>query len=558
MMVKSSLIKNLHQAYQSLKISQATQIPIDEIQSWTQEALFKEEKYSDKSSIETEKFTKINELASPASPLNISPVLIVGAGIAGLTVAWRLQQAGVPIEIVEATKRIGGRIRTVPEAAGTYLIGELGSEFIDSDHTCLQALIKELGLELTDLSNTDQDLIPTTFYFNGQPVSFKTIIHELTPIVAQIEKDLKSLANFRNYTTPHPIASALDQLSLREYLERIPASDWIRKLIEITYTLEFGREAQEQSCLNLLYLIGIEKENLSLLGKCDERFCVAGGNEQIIAKLGDYLASSIKIETALESIRCLSDNRYKVSFRRGEGVIERVYERIVLTVPFSVLRHLELKVDLPSAKRSAIDRLGYGTNTKLIVGYRDKIWKNKYNHTGNILTDLPFQNIWENVQSKAHLQEGLLTNFTGGYQGLKLGEATPHFQSQKLNQQLEAIFPGIDEVSIPSQALRSNWIEDCYQRGSYACYLVGQWTQIYGVEKERIGNLFFAGEHCSEDYQACMEGGCETAEVVALQILNDLNLYAFAQQQKLRLKNNLIAKGLKSRLLPFQRSKLDV
>ncbi|MGD1912092.1 MAG: flavin monoamine oxidase family protein [Rivularia sp. (in: cyanobacteria)] len=549
-MAKSYLIRTLHQGYQSLKISKATQIPIDEIQFWIKEVSFQGDNFSNKELKETEEFPKVNQFPSP---LNMSPVLIVGAGIAGLTAAWRLRKAGVPVEIIEANKRIGGRIQTVSQAAGTSLIGELGAEFIDTDHTYIQSLVKELGLELIDLLKTDEELIPTTFYFQGESISFKRVIQELTPIVEQIEKDLKSLADFYNYSTFHPIASALDQLSLSQYLEIISASSWIKKLIDVTYTVEFGREAEEQSCLNLLYLIGLETEDLNLLGKCDERFCIAGGNEQIIIKLGNFLESSIETETVLESIRSLSDNRYQVSLRQGEAVVERIYERIVLTVPFTVLRHLELKVDLPENKRLAIDNLGYGNNTKLLMGYDDKIWKNQYHHTGNILTDLPFQNIWENVQSQSDLKQGLLTNFTGGSQGIKLGEATPDFQAKKLNQQLEQIFPGISESSMPNLAQRSYWTGELYNGGSYACYLVGQWTQMYGLEKERVGNLFFAGEHCSEDYQACMEGGCETAEVVVWQILNDLNLFAPAKQQKIHLQNQLVAKGFTKRPLPFVR-----
>lgn len=151
-------------------------------------------------------------------------------------------------------------------------------------------------------------------------------------------------------------------------------------------------------------------------------------------------------------------------------------------------------------------------------------------------------------------QAGLLTNFTAGCQGERLANSIPNLEAQQLNKQLEAIFPGISQVSMANHAIISNWLGKPYQQGSYSCYLVGQWTQMYGVEKERVGNLFFAGEHCSQDYQACMEGGCETAEMVAWQIFNDLNLSDFAQQQKTRLQQNLIAKGLKSMPLPFVRN----
>lgn len=546
-MVKSCLIRTFNQAYVNLKISQATQVPFEKISLWTQDNLSEGEKQLRK----TDTFTRVNRLASE---VNIPPVLVVGAGIAGLTVAWRLQQAGIRVHIIEASDRIGGRIQSVSPVVGTSLVGELGAEFIDSDHTCLQSLARELGLELTDFSATDQQLISTSFYFQGKLVSCQTIVEELKPIFEQIEKDLKSLASFKNYREVPPLAATLDQLSLREYLENIPSADWIKKLIEVVYTLEFGCEAQEQSCLNLLYLIGLETNNFKLLGNCDERFCITGGNQLIIDKLGSFLESSIETETVLESIRSWGNHRYQVAWRREGKIFEHIYERIVLTVPFSVLRHLELKVDLPETKRLAINNLGYGKSTKMLVGYRDKIWVNQYHHTGNIFTDLPWQNTWENVQSRTNKQAGLLTNFTAGCQGERLANSIPNLEAQQLNKQLEAIFPGISQVSMANHAIISNWLGKPYQQGSYSCYLVGQWTQMYGVEKERVGNLFFAGEHCSQDYQACMEGGCETAEMVAWQIFNDLNLSDFAQQQKTRLQQNLIAKGLKSMPLPFVRN----
>ena len=57
--------------------------------------------------------------------------------------------------------------------------------------------------------------------------------------------------------------------------------------------------------------------------------------------------------------------------------------------------------------------------------------------------------------------------------------------------------------------VRFHWPSHPWTRGSYACYQVGQWTTIGGAEGERVGNLHFAGEHCSLRAQGFMEGGCE-------------------------------------------------
>jgi len=63
-----------------------------------------------------------------------------------------------------------------------------------------------------------------------------------------------------------------------------------------------------------------------------------------------------------------------------------------------------------------------------------------------------------------------------------------------------------------------NWIDYPYAKGSYSCYKVGQWTSISGLEIEPIGNMFFAGEHCSEMFQGFMNGGAETGRRVAEEI----------------------------------------
>jgi monoamine oxidase len=71
---------------------------------------------------------------------------------------------------------------------------------------------------------------------------------------------------------------------------------------------------------------------------------------------------------------------------------------------------------------------------------------------------------------------------------------------------------------------RFHWPSHPWTRGSYASYLVGQWSTICGAEGERVRRLHFAGEHCSLEAQGFMEGGCETGEVAAREILADLGI----------------------------------
>ena len=540
-MSKSPLIKILRQAYRISKISRKTGIPPAELLDIFSQKIsrrrFLQKGLAFSVGLST---TFLAHKTLSATDAKIAPVLVVGAGIAGLTAAYRLKQAGIPVDVIEARKWVGGRMRSLHKVVGTELTVELGGEFINTDHTCLRGLAQELGFKIVDLKEFEQGINPVTFYFEGRKLPLAEIIRDFAPVARQINEDLNKLENFTSYLKADPVVKALDSISITEYLNRIPdTTETIRQLIQVGYTTEYGLDAEKQSCLNLLYLIGTTPGEFSILGSSDERFYIDGGNDQIPRRLAQILGDSIETGTVLESISMLSSGRYRVDIR-SEGVTkERKYEKVLLALPFSILRQIPLKVDLPPVKRLAIDNLGYGTNSKLITSYKEKIWRNRYNSAGSIFADLQFQNTWEASHSRYTGVEGIIINFTGGRQGLVIGTRMPEFHDQKLLTQLEKVFPGISKQRLPQvNSIRAYWVGEKYNRGSYSCYLVGQWTQIHGSERERVGNLFFAGEHTSVDFPGYMEGGCETGEAAALEIMQDLGLKASAYQQKIRLLNN--------------------
>ena len=457
-------------------------------------------------------------------------ILVVGAGVAGLTVAYRLQQAGVAADIVEASRRVGGRLLSLSGLDDCPGVVELGGEFIDSRHTAVRSIAAELELELADLQAADAGLNPEILYFQGQRISHQQVIAEFAPLAKRIAQDLAALSLRRgtpasngqaiSYHNPSPDAVRLDRQSLAEYLDAAPISPVIDRLVRVAYVTEFGRDAESQSCLNMLFLIGSEVGKWSTYGISDERYHMVGGNEQLPKRLATRLADRIEMGTALESIRRTPGGSYRVSLRQGETSLERVYEQVVLTIPFSTLRQVELAVELPPVKRKAIAELGYGTCGKLAVPFRERLWRSRYGSTISIYTDLDFQNTWESARYST-LPSGWVTDLRGGAGGTSLGGDRLSDQAQELTADLEPLFPGISQVQ-QGQAVRAVWAAEPHALGSYSCYLPGQWTAIGGAEGERVGNLWFAGEHCSAGSQGYMNGACETAETVAQGILQQI------------------------------------
>jgi monoamine oxidase len=90
----------------------------------------------------------------------------------------------------------------------------------------------------------------------------------------------------------------------------------------------------------------------------------------------------------------------------------------------------------------------------------------------------------------------------------------PQDEIDSMVSQLDTIFKN-SKANFLGKHVFVNWIDYPYSKGSYSCYKKGQWTSISGKEMEPIGNFYFAGEHCSENFQGFMNGGAETGRHVA-------------------------------------------
>lgn len=477
-------------------------------------------------------------MTSPSgSPLPLpttATTLVVGAGLAGLVVAYRLRQAGVAATVVEARDRPGGRIHSVPQALGTTLTAELGGEAFDSDHGASLSLAQDLGLPIADLWATVPPSDTDFCWFDGQPWDSRPLLAEFTRLMQARRGDFEAVTQFLATARRTPAIAALDALSIPAYMVAIGASPALQRWVDRAYTIKYGTEARQQSCLNLLCFFRQLADCGSLFGWSDERFYIAGGNGQLPQALAAQMQDALVLNTVLTALTALAEGGYVATLQRGETVVDCRCDRVVLTVPFSVLRHIPLRVALPDPQRQAIAELAYNTPTKLITAYDSKPWRTQAPQ-GLAYTDLTVQHCWEASDSLLSPHQGLLVAYPGGDSGQAISQADLATATEAMLQDLQQMFPGLLAHRRPTGSLRSPWLTDPHSRGAYACYGVGQWTAFYGWEGQRAGSVWFAGEHCSRQYQGYMEGACETAEQVALEILMDLNLTAAVQHQRDRL-----------------------
>ncbi len=200
---------------------------------------------------------------------------------------------------------------------------------------------------------------------------------------------------------------------------------------------------------------------------------------------------------------------------------------MILTIPFSVLRQLDYRrAGFGAVKTMAIQRLGYGINTKLQLQFNTRYWNQPGPwgpSNGSTYADTGYQCSWD-VTRAQNGATGILVDYTGGTiaAGFTGGgnPATVAAYAHNFLNQLEPVYPGITQ-QWNGRATLDTPATNPYFLGSYSCWLVGQYTLFAGSEGERSGGCHFAGEHCSTNFQGFMEGAAQEGARAAGEIVSD-------------------------------------
>ena len=451
-------------------------------------------------------------------------VAIVGGGLAGLTSALRLKQAGINATVYEASSRVGGRCFTGRGVFADGQIFERGGELIDNGHVAIKQLAQELGLPLDNLVQAEAAGTEMLGYFDGASYSFAEMTDDLKVIWQQLHKDTSDAGYPTTYKSSTERGSWLDGKSIADWIDLyVPGgmASRLGQLLDVAYNIEYGAETSDQSCLNMLYLLGyVGPGQFRTFGKSNEKFHVRGGNDLIVSRMEAQLASQIQTGTELTAIALSAGGTYTLTFRSGSGTKTVIADHVVLALPFSLLRSVDWsKAGFGPYKATAIRELGMGTNSKLQLQFKKRFW-NDLGSNGETYSDRGYQSSWEVSRAQAGAS-GILVDYTGGTIGASFGSGSPSSRAKTFLGQLEPVLPGATAQWNGKVAL-DYWAGNQWTKGSYAYYKVGQYTAFSGAEGERSGNCHFAGEHTSQDSQGYLNGAVETGERAAAEILSDL------------------------------------
>ena len=475
-------------------------------------------------------------LASAARAGTSARIAILGGGIAGLTAAMTLQDQGVYADVYESSGRIGGRMHSDWTEFGTGFWdnaqqAELCGELIDSGHKTIQALANRFKLPMVDLIRAQPTGTEDTNWIFGANYTPAQAAADFKPVNAILTKQINAAGYPTTYKSSTSTGQMLDAMSVHDWIATyVPGGlgSKLGTLLNSAYNEEYGAETTDQSSLNLVYLLGYQAGGFNVLGQSDERFHIAGGNSNLPIAIAKGLPSgSIHLGYAMSSIALNGDGSIKVSFSNGKSITA---DEVILCMSFSVLRTLDYsRAGFDGLKKTAITQLGSGNNAKLNVQFDSRLW-NADGSTGSVYSDQPFQLGWDVTRGQAGAT-GILVEYPGANVARSLAQSNPYTTTannpavkkaaQQFLAQLEPIYPGIT-AQWNGKAMLSTPFTDPNLLCSYSYWKPGQYTSFSGYEGMRQGNIHFAGEHCSVNFQGFMEGGAQEGIRAANEVLADL------------------------------------
>ena len=440
-------------------------------------------------------------------------VLIVGAGLAGLSAAFELVEAGHDVTVLEARTRPGGRVLTLREGFSDGLYAEGGAEyFYPTDPDYAQSYIQRFGLKIVPLRVPQR---MATGYFRERRIQWKHNDPVGWPFeLTQEERDL-GLAGMRERyirpflqkfspdakgNWPNDVITLLDSKTFVEALRESGASQGAIDLLRIIDWDFIGEGDPQTSATELLG----DRAKFSQYAK--PFYKIEGGNDRLPIALAQHLTRHIRYGAAVTGIRH-SPHTVRVIFSQGGETRTLDGDHLILAIPFSVLRQVDISPQFSAAKHRAIAELPYSSVTRVYFQIREKFWQQE-GLSGLAFTDGAFSYFWDSTWSQ-YGTRGILQGYVSGPNSRRLDALKLTDKTRFAIEEACKVYPGLPRL-IEGTTWKC-WDTDPWSLGGYSWYRTGTLQTIGGHLASTEGRVHFAGEHtASHTMHATLQGAIQS------------------------------------------------
>lgn len=426
--------------------------------------------------------------------LTILPTFIIGAGMAGLSCAGKLQEAGENVILLEARDRIGGRVQSLRNGLSTY---DLGASWIHGiENNPLWDIVQKSGITTT-VFNYDE----SNFYHkNGQIFSsiekqeFERYIEEINYLLSQTE-----------------INAALE--AVHEIIGSLTYSGTIfleQDLKELLLNF-FERLANDPFATDLSQLSAHYQQYEGYFEGDEVIF--PDGYSQVI----EHISGNLEIKTGVEIRKIILKNNHLELVDQHN--VTYLGSRVIVAVPLGVLKNkMEFVPALPAEYIHAIQKIGFGSFNKVFLEFAEPLPFRAKSSLDSISDFYWFNGHWFNVLDLSEIyQKPIYLMLFGGKQSAFIDHATDNEVWDLIFSSLNANFTKIPMQ--PKNLIITRWGIDPYSYGSFSFPALEHQENLVEILNQAIENrLFFIGEHCSAKYAGTVHGaylnGCETSQKI--------------------------------------------
>ena len=429
-------------------------------------------------------------------------VVVVGAGLAGLAAAHELATHGRAVTVVEARGRAGGRVWTARDRFLDGQHAELGAEFIDGDHAHVRRLSAEFGLELVPVLRSGF----THRYRSSEGDYRLTRAGGWTQLRNAFAPLIRRYRAARGDERAERIRE-LSTYSMREWLRGQDASQEAHAVADSLRGF-FLADPEELSALPLVAQLA---EHGSPTRTGISR--IVGGTDRLVDALVRATSAQLLFNHHVHAVAQATD-RVVVRVRDAAGLLQEIEaDAVVMTVPTTVLRTIEMTPALPDEQVHAIRALKYGCATKLVIQYEGDTFRRM--RARAFATDTYLGAFWDSTEGQPATASSTLTFLCGGSASAAMRE---HIERGPRDVLSGLCWLDLADANVTASQ-HASWESDPLAGGGYA-YLDPAFDPAWlPLLSRRAGRIVFAGEHTSREHQGYMEGAVESGLRAAREIL---------------------------------------
>jgi monoamine oxidase len=460
-------------------------------------------------------------------------VVIVGAGLAGLVAARRLEEAGVSLLVLEARPRVGGRL--LNEDIGDGKVVEVGGQWIGPTQHRLADLAGELGVDTFPTYDEGHHLIEIagkrTSYSGAITDARVGLVRDLVKVISPLAMvDLeRARANLDRMARQVPLeepwmapkAADWDSQTFASWIRRNTRTAAARSLFELVTEAVWAAEPGDVSLLHVLFYTHSGGGFNTLVGTGggaqQDRF--HGGSQRIALLMAAELGQErLRLETPVRRIKHTEDgvvvyadapdgepNRLAVRARRG-----------VVAIPPTLAGRIAYDPPLPALRDQLTQRMPQGTVIKTMAIYERPFWRER-GLSGQATSDIgPTRVVFDN--SPPDGAPGVLLGFLEGRHARQ-------WRARPADDRREAVLAGHarlfgEQAAQPDRFIEHVWADEEWTRGCYGCLMTtGGWTEYGRALRKPVGPLHWAGAETATVWNGYMDGAVQSGERASHEVL---------------------------------------